>query len=341
MSRRVMGSVMVISVRNPLLMLALAASALSLPSLAETAGEPLPEGYHGVADDKVKSLKELCHATAATGLFAGAVLVADAGEIIYEEAFGLANREWNIPNTTDTKFRLGSVSKQFCSMLVMQLVEEGEIQLDDTITEHLSYYRKDTGDKVTIHHLLSHQSGIRDFTTGYDYRGTVSRLSHDKDDFIRDHCSGDLIHDPGTLYAYCNAGYCILGRIIEKITRKSFEQNLKERIFEPLGMKNSGYDRNRYILEKRASGYTRGPFEYTHADYLDMDSSPEPAAPSTRPFRTCFSGIARSTRTPSSGARTATSCSRPTATCPKSKPPVVGPTAATDMAGRSTPARIR
>lgn len=244
------------------------------PVQAQDDSASLPPGYFKVGADRVAALKRLCQATADTGLFSGAVLVADKGKVIYTEAFGLANREWDIPNTTDTRFRLASVSKQFCTMVVMQLVAEGKIKLDDKITDHLLDYRKDTGDKITIHHLMSHQSGIRDFTASFDYRGQISRLSFDPDEFIKLHCSSDLQHEPGTIYSYCNAGYVILGRIIEKVTRKTFEQNLEERIFAPLGMKNSGYDRNATILEKRASGYTRGPFEYTNAEFMEMDSSP-------------------------------------------------------------------
>ncbi|MCM2373971.1 serine hydrolase domain-containing protein [Aporhodopirellula aestuarii] len=243
-------------------------------AFAQEKESALPKGYLEVGTDKEEALRQLCQATADTGLFSGAVLVADEGKVIYKQAFGLANREWNIPNTTDTKFRLASVSKQFCSMLVMQLVQEGKVKLDDTIIDHLPYYRKDTGERITLHHLMSHQSGIKDFTSSFDYRGTISRLSFDKDEFIKLHCSGDLANDPGTIYSYCNAGYCILGRIIEKVTRKSFEQNLHERIFDPLGMKNSGYDRNRTVIEKRASGYTRGPFAFENAAYIDLDSSP-------------------------------------------------------------------
>jgi CubicO group peptidase (beta-lactamase class C family) len=243
-------------------------------ALAQEKESALPKGYREVGSDKVAALRELCQATADTGLFSGAVLVADEGKVIYKEAFGMANREWNIPNTTDTKLRLASVSKQFCSMLVMQLAQEGKVKLDDTIIDHLPYYRKDTGEKITLHHLMSHQSGIKDFTASFDYRGTISRLSFDKDEFIKLHCSGDLANEPGTIYSYCNAGYCILGRIIERVTRKSFEQNLHERIFERLGMKNSGYDRNRTVIEKRASGYTYGPFGLENAAYMDLDSSP-------------------------------------------------------------------
>ena len=241
---------------------------------AQAEESPLPNGYREVGPDRVAALDQLCQATMDTGLFSGAVLVADKGKVIYKEAFGLANREWEIPNTTDTKFRLASVSKQFCSMLVMQLVQEDKLSLEDPITKHLPYYRKDTGDKITVHHLLSHQSGIKDYTASFDYRSTISRLPFDPDEFIQLHCSGDLLHEPGTFYAYCNAGYSILGRIIEKVTFKTFEQNLQERIFEPLGMAHSGYDRHRYVLGKRASGYTRGSFGYENADYIDMDSSP-------------------------------------------------------------------
>jgi CubicO group peptidase (beta-lactamase class C family) len=236
--------------------------------------EPLPKGYREAGSDKESALRELCQATADTGLFSGTVLVADKGKVIYKQAFGMANREWSIPNTTDSKFRLASVSKQFCCMLVMQLVQEGKLQLDDKVTDYLPYYRKDTGNIITLHHLMAHQSGIKDFTAGFNYRGTTSRLSFGKDEFIKEHCSGDLANAPGTIYSYCNAGYVILGRIIEKVTRKTFEQNLKERIFEPLAMGNSGYDRNRYVIPKRASGYTYGPFGLENADYIEMDSSP-------------------------------------------------------------------
>lgn len=234
----------------------------------------LPAGYQEVGDDKVDALRKLCRSTAETQLFSGAVLVAENGKVIYKDAFGLANREWEIPNTTDTKFRLASVSKQFCSMLIMQLVQEGKLHLDDKISDFLPYYREDTGSRITIHHLLSHQSGIKDFTSRFDYRGTISRLSFGTDEFIKEYCSEELIHEPGTIYSYCNSGYIILGRIIEKVTHQSFEQNLQERIFKPVGMGNSGYDRNETIIPKRASGYTYGPFGLENAEFVELDSSP-------------------------------------------------------------------
>ncbi|MEM9017206.1 MAG: serine hydrolase domain-containing protein, partial [Verrucomicrobiota bacterium] len=253
----------------------LAALTLSAPGsiAAEESVKELPPDYREVGEDKNTAIRKLCAAAADTGLFSGSVLVAEDGEILFKGAFGLANREWEIRNTTDTKFRLASVSKPFATLIVMQLVEEKKLYLDDTILDHLPYYRSDTGDLITIHHLMAHQSGIPDFTASFDYRRTISRLSFEKDEFIKLHCSGDLIHEPGTVYSYCNAGYSILGRIIEKVTKKSFERNLNDRIFAPLGMKNSGYDRNEYVLEKRASGYTRGPFDYSNAEFIEMDST--------------------------------------------------------------------
>ena len=241
------------------------------------AEQALPNGYFEVRPNRVESLKQLCQATADTGLFSGAVLVADDGEVIYKQAFGFANREWNIFNTTDTKFRLASVSKQFCSMLVMQFVQEGKINLDDKITDHLLDYRSDTGDRITIHHLLAHQSGIKDFTSSHDYRGGISRTSFGKDEFIKLHCMGDLANEPGTIYSYCNAGYCILGRIVEKVSGQTFERNLRTRIFDPLGMVNSGVDSNQSVIKKRASGYTLGSFGIENAEFIEMDSTPGPA----------------------------------------------------------------
>ena len=94
-------------------------------SMGQERPEKLPPGYRKGGPDKAAALKELCQVTADTGLFSGAVLVAEKGEVIYKEAFGMANREWQIPNTTDTKFRLASVSKQFCTLLVMQLLIDG------------------------------------------------------------------------------------------------------------------------------------------------------------------------------------------------------------------------
>jgi CubicO group peptidase (beta-lactamase class C family) len=204
------------------------------------------------------------------GQFNGSVLVAEKGKIIYEKGFGLANMEWAIPNQPDTKFRIGSLTKQFTAALVLQLVEEGKIKLDGKITDYLTDYRKDTGDKVTIHQLLNHTSGIPSYTNRPGFFAEFSRDPYNITDFVKKFASGDLEYEPGSKYSYNNSGYSLLGAIIEKVTGKSYETVLTERIFKPLGMTNSGYDNHAPLIQKRASGYEKRPSGYVNAPYLDM-----------------------------------------------------------------------
>lgn len=204
------------------------------------------------------------------GQFNGSILVAEKGKIIYEKGFGLANMEWAVPNQPDTKFRIGSVTKQFTAALVLQLVGEGKIKLDGKLTDYLTDYRKDTGDKVTIHQLLNHTSGIPSYTNRPGFFAEYSRDPYSITDFVKKFASGDLEYEPGSKYSYNNSGYSLLGAIIEKVTGKSYEMVLTERIFKPLGMTNSGYDNHAPLIQKRASGYEKRPSGYVNAPYLDM-----------------------------------------------------------------------
>lgn len=223
-----------------------------------------------LAQDKAARIDQLLSQYHKYGQFNGSVLVADNGKVLYEKGFGLANMEWNIPNTPDTKFRLGSITKQFTATLILQLVEQGKIKLDGKLIDYLPDYRKDTGSKVTVHHLLSHTSGIPSYTSLPGFFENVSRNPFTVDDFIKKYASGDLEFEPGSKFAYDNSGYFLLGAIIEKITGKPYEQVLKENIFDPVGMKNSGYDHWGTIINKRATGYSKTARGYQTAPYLDM-----------------------------------------------------------------------
>jgi CubicO group peptidase (beta-lactamase class C family) len=202
--------------------------------------------------------------------FNGAALVANREGVILKKGYGFANFEWQVPNTPDTKFRLGSITKQFTSMVIMQLVAEGKIKLDEKMTTYLPDYRADTGDRITMRHLLTHTSGIPSYTGQTGFLQNVSRNPYGVAEFVKAHASGDLEFEPGSKYAYNNSGYFLLGAIIERVTGKPYEQVVRERIFEPLGMKDSGYDRTAVILPKRASGYQLTPAGYRNAEYLDM-----------------------------------------------------------------------
>jgi CubicO group peptidase (beta-lactamase class C family) len=203
-------------------------------------------------------------------LFNGAVLVAEGGKVIYKKGFGLANMEWNIPNTPETRFRLGSITKQFTATAILKLVEEGKIKLDGKISDYLPEYRKDIGEKVTVHQLLNHTSGIPSYTGLPGFFQDVSRNPFKVDDFVKKYASNDLEFEPGSKFSYNNSGYFLLGAIIEKVAGKPYEQFLKERIFDPLGMKNTGYDHWDTLLQKRATGYQKTAGGYINAPYLDM-----------------------------------------------------------------------
>ena len=203
-------------------------------------------------------------------LFNGTALVVENGKIIYKSGFGMANMEWAIPNAPDTKFRLGSITKQFTAVLTLQLVEKGKIKLDGKISDYLPEYRKDIGDKVTIHHLLTHTSGIPSYTSQPGFFENVSRNPFKVADFVTKYTSGNLEFEPGSKFRYNNSGYFLLGAIIEKMTGKTYEQALKENILDPVGMKNTGYDWHSPLISKRASGYAKTADSYTNAAYLDM-----------------------------------------------------------------------
>jgi len=204
------------------------------------------------------------------GQFNGSVLVARDDGIIFKKGYGMANFEWNIPNAPDTRFRLGSITKQFTSMLMMQLVEERKISLDDKLADRLPYYRKETGGKVTIHHLLNHTSGIPSYTSIPGFFRDHSRQALQLRELINTYCSGDLEFEPGSKFVYNNSGYVILGAVIEHVTGKTYEKVLQERILEPLGMKGTGYDHSESVIARRAAGYEDGLDGMRNAAFLDM-----------------------------------------------------------------------
>lgn len=221
------------------------------------------------AEEKARKIDEMMQTVHARRQFNGSVLVADDGKVIFRKGYGLANMEWNIPNAPDTKFRLGSITKQFTSMLVLRQAERGKIKLDGKLSDYLPYYRKDTGDQVTIHQLLTHTSGIPTYTARPDME-KLGRQSFGVEEFVKQYCSGDLEFTPGSRFAYDNSGYFLLGAILEQVSGKKYEELLREEILTPLGMKDTGYDHWETILPKRAAGYSRRLTGFVTDGFLDM-----------------------------------------------------------------------
>jgi CubicO group peptidase (beta-lactamase class C family) len=219
---------------------------------------------------KAEKIDELMRLYNEYGQFNGSVLVAENGKVIFKKGFGMANMEWEVPNQPDTKHRLGSVTKQFTAMLILQLVEEGKLNLNVPITTYLPDYPKETGDIITIHHLLTHTSGIPNFTSFPNYQKELSKNSYNLKALIKIFSDSSLQFKPGEKFTYSNSGYLLLGAIIEKVSGKPYEQILHEKILNPLKMNNTGYDHHETILKNRASGYEKNENKFRNADYIDM-----------------------------------------------------------------------
>jgi CubicO group peptidase (beta-lactamase class C family) len=213
------------------------------------------------AGDKAVIINDIVAAYVESGDIHGNVLVAKQGTVLYAKAFGTANMEWDIPNEVDTRYRIYSMSKQFTAMLVMQLVEEGKIDVHKPISTYLPYYRKDVGERVTVRHLLTHTHGIAEH---YE-RLPVFLVPEPTREMVEKYFSNELDFEPGTQFRYSGLlGYILLGAIIESVAGQPYEQVLQERIFDPAGMGNSTYLDYRKLIENRAADYTRTDHDIEH-----------------------------------------------------------------------------
>jgi CubicO group peptidase (beta-lactamase class C family) len=200
--------------------------------------------------------------------FNGSVLVARGGKVLFSKGYGMANAEWDIPNSPKTKFRLGSITKQFTSMAVLMLEQQGKLKVNDPVSKYMPDAPA-AWEKVTIHLLLTHTSGIPSFTGFPDYLKTMV-LPSPPAETLKRFKDKPLEFEPGSQFKYNNSGYVLLGYLIEKITGQSYEGLIGKSIFEPLGMKDTGYDHPERILKNRASGYSRTFGMLGNARYIDM-----------------------------------------------------------------------
>lgn len=204
-------------------------------------------------------------------LFHGAVLVSKGPEVIFKKGYGFANMEWDIPFEPDTRMNIASLTKPFTSLLVMQQVERSNIKLDETINYYLPEYRKDIGQQVTIHHLLSNTSGIPDIMDYPEMRTKLIKHPYTLDYAIEHFCSEDLEFEPGSKFEYSSSGFLILGAILERVTGKSYGSLLEEYILKPAGMANTGVDSDSLILKKRASGYLPKDGYFIREPYMNLN----------------------------------------------------------------------
>lgn len=200
--------------------------------------------------------------------FSGAALIAKDNKIIYQKAFGAANKEWNVPNTLQTKFRIGSLTKQFTAAAVLQLAEAGKLNLDDRLSKYFPDFPK--GDSVTIHMLLNHTSGIKSYTNMPKYI-SVATLPYSKDSVIAFFKNEPYEFSPGTKYNYNNSGYFLLGYIVEKVSGQSYSDFVSGNVIKKAGLQNTLVDRLDSILSNRAQGYSRTSSGWRNAPFIAME----------------------------------------------------------------------
>lgn len=200
--------------------------------------------------------------------FYGSILAANSDGIIVSESFGLSNIEMNVPNHSRTKYRIGSLTKAFTAVAILQLISQHKTTLECTIDKFIADFQD--GKHISIHHLLSHTSGIHNFSNREDvmewYKSNSSLTAT-----IETFKNVPLQFKPGERFEYSNSNYILLTYIIEQLAGTSYEIYLQENIFEPLEMNDTGYDHDSTIILNRAAGYFFDNEEIRNAPYLNMD----------------------------------------------------------------------
>lgn len=237
-------------------------------AFAQPAPAPATTAKPAAAPSLSTRMDRLAKFYADNNAFMGTVLVAQGDRVLLNKGYGFANLEWKIANTPDTKFRLGSVTKQFTATAILILEERGKLSIDDPVKTHMPDAPA-VWDKITIKHLLSHTAGIPNFTNFPDYMKT-KYTAQTPVELIARFKDRALEFEPGVRWNYSNSGFVVLGYLVEKISGESYEKFVTDNIFTPLAMKDSGYDSNTALIERRASGYAPSGNGRANADFVHM-----------------------------------------------------------------------
>src|SRR6056297_2097729 len=203
--------------------------------------------------------------------FSGSVLIAKNGNVLASKGYGSANYQFNIENTPQTKFRIGSLTKGFTAVAIMQLVENKKLSLDDKLMKFIPDYPR--GNEISIRHLLTMTSGIPNHTELDDFNNDRRVYAHSILETIETFKSKPLAFVPGTQFEYSNSNYILLGYIIEQVSDMNYESYIDQYIFEPLKMENSGYEKPEVIIEQMSCGYCLKNNEIINAKYRDMSNA--------------------------------------------------------------------
>ncbi|AXY72505.1 DUF3471 domain-containing protein [Paraflavitalea soli] len=230
--------------------------------------------YACTQNSTAQKLDELMQAYTNQGKFSGSVLVARHGQVLLDKGYGYSNYQEQRPNDPHTVFQIASVTKQFTSTLVLKLVEFKKLALTDKLSKFYPGYPH--GDSITIEHLLTHTSGIYDYTRNGELMHLQTVRPVGKEEMMGYFRNQPLDFAPGTNWSYSNAGYFLLGCIIEQVTGQPYEKAIRQYIFDPLKMQHSGFDFIHLSSMDKAVGYK--------IDSTGNRSTPAPVVDSTVPF---------------------------------------------------------
>lgn len=222
------------------------------------------------SDNMEKEISQIINRLYDNGQFSGVVLVSVKENIIYKNAVGYANLEDSIPNTFDTKFRIASFTKPFTAMLILQLEEDGKLELDGKLIAYLPEFTIEKSEEITIRQLLTHTAGI----TGESRIPNlidIEKLHYTREELLNCIKQYDLVYEPGSRKEYSNFGYALLGLVIERVSGKPYDEVLYEKVCKPSGMENTLSDITEQPIDKRGIGYTYDYFTgIENASFLDM-----------------------------------------------------------------------
>lgn len=218
-----------------------------------------------IAQSPVRSINQLLTSYAQKGQFDGSILIARGSGIVYSKPFGLANRQFNVPVSENTKFPVASITKLYTAILILKLQEEHKLNTDSPLSRYLPDLLPNSSKFITLKQLLTHVSGLpREKVIAYESPYQIK-------DYIKKMIKDTLLTKPGSTYAYNNVNYILLGKVIEEVTRKSWEEELREKIIIPLGLSNTGVLKRDSVINNLAYGYHNYAFGALPADPLQND----------------------------------------------------------------------
>ncbi|GEM45592.1 serine hydrolase domain-containing protein [Deinococcus cellulosilyticus] len=228
----------------------------------------LLSGAFAQGTDPQPRLSQLIDTLHDTQAFMGTVIITQKGKTTFEKSVGLANLEKSIPNTSDTVYRVASITKSFVGVAVLKLQEEGKLKVTDPLSKYLPDYPN--GENITLHHLITHTSGIFNYFERTDL-ASLRKERPSLEEFTKKFANEPVNFAPGAMYRYNNSGYILLGRVIEKASGMPFETYMQQHVLAPMGFEKTRFYKDDQVVAGRAEGYTPSGEGFEKADLFNYE----------------------------------------------------------------------